>query len=184
MLHVSGPESPARLTGATMADVDKLVFRIPAVALLASGVGLICVTPVAFAVPGLQVLYALPLAFAVWVVRLRTTVTAERIVARGLFGSRTVAWDDVKAVKLSEKSWLSVVLTDDKLVKLPAVRMMHLPALSAVSGGRITVPTAKAEEPADDEEPVAAVEPVDAPVEPVEEAVATDDADRERAERP
>ncbi len=169
-----------------MADVDKLVFRIPAVALLAVGVGFICVTPVAFAVPGVPVLYALyalPVAFAVWVVRNRTTVTAEQIVARGLFGKRTVAWTDVKAIKLSEKSWLSVVLADDELVKLPAVRMMHLPALAAVSGGRITAPAAKVEEPAAEE---------DAEVEAVETAEATEveavpadgaDADRERAER-
>src|SRR4051812_18634827 len=88
VLHEHGPESPVRLTGATMSDVDKLVFRIPAVALLASGVGIICVTPVAFAVPGLQVLYVLPLAFAVWVLRNRTTVDPEKIVARGVFGKR------------------------------------------------------------------------------------------------
>jgi hypothetical protein len=145
VLHVSSPKSPARLNGATMANVDKLVFRIPAVALLASGVGLICVTPVAFAVPGLQVLYVLPLAFAVWVVRNRTTVTPDEIVARGLLGKKTVPWTDVKAVKLTEKSWLSIVLANDKLIKLPAVRLMHLPALAAVSGGRITAPTTKPE---------------------------------------
>ncbi|PRY42779.1 PH domain-containing protein [Umezawaea tangerina] len=139
-----------RLTGATMSDVDKLVFRIPAVALLASGVGIICVTPVAFAVPGLQVLYVLPVAFAVWVLRNRTTVDSETIVARGVFGKRVVPWTGVKAIKLAERSWLSAVLTDDKLVRLPAVRMMHLPALAAVSGGRIADPTVR-EEPAAEE---------------------------------
>ena len=158
VLHESSPKSPARLNGATMEDVDKLVFRIPAVALLASGVGIICVTPVAFAVPGMLVLYVLPVAFAVWVVRNRTTVTSEDIVARGLLGKRTVPWAEVKAIKLTEKSWLSVQLMDEKLVTLPAVRMMHLPALAAVSGGRITVPTAK---PEVDEGP-AAVEEVEA----------------------
>lgn len=169
-----------------MADVDKLVFRIPAVALLASGVGLICVTPVAFAVPGLQVLYVLPLAFAAWVVRLRTTVTPERIVARGPFSSKTVAWDDVKAVKLSEKSWLSVVLADDELVQLPGVRMMHLPALAAVSGGRITVPAVEVREPVAAEEDGEAGEAdtageAEAAAEtPIDGA----DTDRDRAERP
>jgi PH (Pleckstrin Homology) domain-containing protein len=131
--------------------VDKLVFRIPAVALLASGVGIICVTPVAFAVPGMQVLYALPLAFAVWVLRNRTTVTREHLVARSTFGKSTVAWEDVKAIKLG-KSWLSAVLTDDRLVRLPAVRMMHLEALAAISGGRITAPTAKPVAAAGEEE--------------------------------
>jgi hypothetical protein len=148
--------------------VDKLVFRIPAVALLAAGVGLICVTPVAFAVPGMQVLYVLPVAFAVWVLRNRTTVTAESLVARSTFGKRTVAWDDVKAIKLG-KSWLSVVLADDKLVRLPAVRMMHLEALAAISGGRITPPTAvpAVEEP-DIEEPDPADEDAVVEQEPAE----------------
>src|SRR3954462_9147597 len=132
VLHEHGPESPSRLTGGTMADVDKLVFRIPAVALLASGVGLICVTPIAFAVPGMQVLYVLPLAFAVWVLRNRTTVTSESLVARSTFGGRVVAWQDVKAIKLGNGS-LSAVLADDQLVRLPAVRMMHLEALAAIS---------------------------------------------------
>jgi len=142
VVHEHSPKSPARWNGGTIADVDKLVFRIPAVALLASGVGLICVTPVAFAVPGMQVLYVLPLAFAVWVLRNRTTVTTTHLTTRSTFGKRTVAWDDVKAVKLGT-SWLSAVLTDDQLVRLPAVRMMHLEALAAISGGRITAPTAK-----------------------------------------
>ncbi|HWO61263.1 MAG TPA: PH domain-containing protein [Umezawaea sp.] len=175
-----------------MANVDKLVFRIPAVALLASGVGLICVTPVAFAVPGMQVLYALPLAFAVWVVRNRTTVTNDTITARGLFSKKTVAWSDVKAVKLTEKSWLSIALSDDSLIKLPAVRMMHLPALAAVSGGRITAPTAKpepetppTEEPAEVEADAVAETEVEAAETATPEADQADDTatDRERADR-
>ncbi|WNV89997.1 PH domain-containing protein [Umezawaea sp. Da 62-37] len=161
-----------RLTGATMSDVDKLVFRIPAVALLASGVGIICVTPVAFAVPGLQVLYVLPLVFAVWVLRNRTTVDSEKIVARGVFGKRVVPWTDVKAIKLTERSWLSAVLTDDKLVKLPAVRMMHLPALAAVSGGRIADPSVKAVKA---EEPVEVAESAEV-VEAAEAATVVEDA--------
>jgi hypothetical protein len=160
--------------------VDKLVFRIPAVALLASGVGLICVTPIAFAVPGMQALYVLPVAFAVWVLRNRTTVTSSTLVARSTFGKRTVAWEDVKAIKLGD-GWLSVALTDDKLVKLPAVRMMHLEALAAISGGRITPPTAK---PAVEEvEEAAEVDEVKE-VDPAAEDAGDDSGtERERAER-
>jgi Bacterial PH domain len=181
VLHVSGPESPARLNGGTMDDVDKLVFRIPAVALLAAATGFICATPLAFAVPGLQVLYVLPIAFAVWVVRNRTTVTSTRITARSTFGTRVVEWDDVKAIKLG-KSWLSVVVADDKLVRLPGVRMMHLEALAVVSGGRITAPTVKPEvaEAVEDSqvpEVLGASEVSEAPV--VDEAAGVEDADVE-----
>lgn len=134
-------------------DVDKLVFRIPAPALLAAGCLLICVTPVAWAAPGLQALYLLPLGFAWWVLRNRTTVDATRLVARGTFSKRVLAWDDVTAIKVVPKGWLSAVLGDRSQVRLPAVRAGHLPALAAVSGGRFRDPTARpdTDEPGADE---------------------------------
>ncbi|QQQ75287.1 PH domain-containing protein [Saccharothrix sp. 6-C] len=125
--------------------VPKAVFRIPTPALLAAGSAAICATPVAWGVPGLQALYLLPAAFAWWVVRNRTTVDDERIVARGTFGKRVVPWSDVKAIKVVPKGWLSAVLRDDALVRLPAVRAAHLPTLSLVSGGRVADPSAAAE---------------------------------------
>lgn len=130
--------------------MKKLVFRIPATALLAAGLIAICVTPVAWAIPGLQALYVLPLGYAWWVVRNRTTVTEEELVARGLFGSTTVRWDEVKSIRLVQKGWLKAVKTDDTEVTLPAVRFMHLPALSVVSGGRVPDPSVT-EEPAEEE---------------------------------
>jgi len=121
--------------------VKKLVFRIPATALLAAGLIAICVTPVAWAVPELQALYVLPLGYAYWVVRNRTTVTEEELVARGVFGTTTVRWDEVKSIRLAEKGWLKAVRQDDTEVTLPAARFMHLPALSLVSGGRVPDPS-------------------------------------------
>jgi hypothetical protein len=121
--------------------VKKLVFRIPATALLAAGLIAICVTPVAWAVPGLQALYLLPLGYAWWVVRNRTTVTEDELVARGVFGTTTLRWDEVKSIRLTQKGWLKAVRTDDTEVTLPAVRFMHLPALSVVSGGRVPDPS-------------------------------------------
>jgi hypothetical protein len=108
------------------------------------------VTPVAWAAPGLQALYLLPLGFALWVVRNRTTVDGERIVARSTFGSRVLPWADVKAIKIDPKGWLSAVLANDSLVRLPAVRAGHLPALAAVSGGRVADPSATAPGGADE----------------------------------
>ncbi|SDL46578.1 PH domain-containing protein [Lentzea albidocapillata subsp. violacea] len=134
--------------------MKKLVFRIPATALLAAGLIAICVTPVAWLAPGLQALYVLPLGYAYWVVRNRTTVTEEEIVARGVFGTTTLKWSEVKSIRLVQKGWLRAVQDDDSEVTLPAVRFMHLPALSLVSGGRVPDPTVKeepvAEEPAED----------------------------------
>ncbi|GAA2662955.1 hypothetical protein GCM10010428_11080 [Actinosynnema pretiosum subsp. pretiosum] len=130
--------------GATIADVPKLVFRVPATALLASGLTAICVTPMALAEPVLSVLYLLPLGFAWWVVRTRTTATPERLVTRTAFGGRVVEWAEVKSLKVGAKGGLSAVVADEKLVELPAVKLAHLPALAAVSGGRIDDPVARA----------------------------------------
>ncbi|MET9225102.1 PH domain-containing protein [Lentzea sp. NPDC003310] len=143
--------------------MKKLVFRIPATALLAAALIVICVTPVAWLAPGLQALYLLPLAYAYWVLRNRTTVTEEEIVARGVFGTTTLRWDEVKSIRLVQKGWLRAVKTDDSEVTLPAVRFMHLPALSVVSGGRVpdtTVPV-RAEEPAEEAVEEAVEEPAE-----------------------
>ncbi|MFE9745557.1 PH domain-containing protein [Saccharothrix saharensis] len=133
--------------------MPKVVFRIPTPALFAALAAAVCATPVAWAAPGLQVIYLLPAAFAWWVLRNRTTVDGERIVARGTFGTRAVPWSDVKAIKVVPKGWLSAVLTDDSLVRLPAVRAAHLPMLSQVSGGRVADPTAVAVDAEPEAEP-------------------------------
>lgn len=135
-------EFPDRGRG-TIVRVKKLVFRIPATALLAAGLIAICVTPVAWVAPGLQALYVLPLGYAYWILRNRTTVTEDTLVARGVFGSTTLKWSEVKSIRLVRKGWLKAVKEDDTEVTLPAVRFMHLPALSLVSGGRVPDPTIK-----------------------------------------
>ena len=152
-------EFPDRGRG-TIVRVKKLVFRIPATALLAAGLIAICVTPVAWLAPGLQALYVIPLGYAYWVIRNRTTVTENELVARGVFGTTTLKWSEVKSIRLVQKGWLRAVRTDDTEVTLPAVRFMHLPALSLISGGRVPDPTIKeeaAEEEAVVEEPAAEV---------------------------
>ncbi|WP_447003901.1 PH domain-containing protein [Saccharothrix isguenensis] len=136
---------------AASGDVPKAVFRIPTPAVIAAASAAICATPVAWAAPGLQALYLFPAAFVWWVLRNRTTVDGERIVARSTFGRRVVEWSDVKAIKVVPKGWLSAVLADDSLVRLPAVRAGHLSMLSLVSNGRVADPTAvpRVEEPAE-----------------------------------
>ncbi len=133
--------------------MKKLVFRIPATALLAAGLIAICVTPVAWLAPGLQALYVIPVGYAYWVVRNRTTVTEDELVARGLFGSTTVKWSELKSIRLVQKGWLKAVKSDDTEVTLPAVRFMHLPALSLISGGRVPDPSAEVTREPEAEEP-------------------------------
>ncbi|WP_143760953.1 PH domain-containing protein [Actinosynnema mirum] len=153
--------------------MPKLVFRVPATALLASGLTAICVTPMALAEPVLSVLYLLPLGFAWWVARTRTTATPERLVTRTAFGGRVVAWDEVRSLKVGEKGGLSAVVADDELVELPAVKLAHLPALAAVSGGRVDDPVARAKALAEAEEARAEAE-AEAEAEAVEAAESTE----------
>jgi hypothetical protein len=125
----------------------RIVFRIPATALLAAALIVVCATPFAFAASGLQVVYLVPIAFALWVIRNRTTVDADKLVARGLFTKQVLPWTDVKAIKLADRGWLRAVRSDDSEVTLPAVRASHLGALSIISGGRVADPGEPAEQP-------------------------------------
>lgn len=116
-------------------------FRIPLTALLGVLAGVVCVTPMAFAVPGLQVLYLAPLAVAVWLLRTRTVAGPEALVARRALRSRHLPWSEVAGLRVRERAWVRAVLGTGEEVELPAVRARDLPVLAAVSGGRIDDPT-------------------------------------------
>ena len=115
----------------------RALFRIPGVAVLGAALLAVAATPIAFAAPGLQVLYLVPIALAAWVLRTRTTVDAEGIVVRTLVGRRAMRWADVTSLRLDSRSRVRAVLVDKSEVPLPAVRTRHLPLLAAVSAGRL-----------------------------------------------
>ncbi|MBN6033727.1 PH domain-containing protein [Amycolatopsis sp. 195334CR] len=119
----------------------KAIFRVPGTAILAVLFLAVCVTPVAFTLPGLQVLYLVPLALGAWVLRTRTTADGDGLTVRTVFGKRVLPWASMKGLSLTEKSKVVAVLGDDTRVALPAVRTRHLPVLSLVSGGRLDDPS-------------------------------------------
>jgi hypothetical protein len=130
---------------------SRLVFRIPSTAVLGALLFAITATPFAWAAPGFAAIYVIPVFAIVWIVRVRTTADADELVARTLFGRRVLPWSDVRALKVSERSWVRAVDEAGKELPLPNVRTRHLPALSLISGGRLDDPT---EAPAQqDEEP-------------------------------
>ncbi|WP_253891235.1 PH domain-containing protein [Actinokineospora diospyrosa] len=120
---------------------SRLVFRIPGVAVLAALLFAVCATPFAFAAPGLFLVYVIPIAAVVWVLRVRTVADADGLVVREVTSSRPLPWDRLKGLRLSERGKVSAVLYDDTEVALPQVRVRHLPALALVSGGRLDDPT-------------------------------------------
>jgi hypothetical protein len=120
-------------------------FRIPLTALLGVFALAIGATPLALTVPGLQVLYVLPIGLAVWLLRTRTVASSDALVAHRMLRSRRLPWGEVDRLRVAERSWCRAVLSTGEEVTLPAVRARDLPVLAVVSGGRITDPSAAPE---------------------------------------
>ncbi|HEX4103328.1 MAG: PH domain-containing protein [Pseudonocardiaceae bacterium] len=120
-----------------MTESATVTFRVPLTALIGVFGLLVCMTPVAFGVPGLQVMYLGPLALAVWLVRTRTVVGPETMVAYRVRGSRSIAWSDIAGLRIDDRSRVSAVLRAGDEVGLPTVRARDLPVLAALSQGRL-----------------------------------------------
>jgi uncharacterized membrane protein len=133
----SGAEEPA---GAQAARSPAVVFRVPTTALLAVVFLALCMSPIGLASPALLVIFVVPVAIAVWLMRTRTQADATALTVRTLFGSRVIPWSRVTSLRLTQKSAVRAVVDGGDEVALPAVRVRHLPVLAAVSGGRIADP--------------------------------------------
>ncbi|MFN2497391.1 MAG: PH domain-containing protein [Pseudonocardiaceae bacterium] len=125
-----------------MTDSPTVTFRPPLTGLIAVFGLTVCVTPVAFGAPGLQVLYLLPLGGLAWLMRTRTVAGPNKVVAQRVLGTRSVAWSDLAGLRVDERSRVWAVLRDGEEVGLPAVRPRDLPALAKVSQGRLPDPLA------------------------------------------
>jgi hypothetical protein len=123
------------------------VFRNSPLAVLAAIAFMVCFTPVALTVPGMTVLYLIPIGMVFWVLRVRTTVDADTIAARGTLRTQRVDWSDVTALRLRTRSRISAVLNSGTELPLPAVHVRDLPVLAMMSGGRLPDPSAEAGAP-------------------------------------
>ena len=129
----------------------KLVFRVPGSAYIGVVFLIMCSSFVAAASPWAILVYLLPLAVAVWLLRTRTEVDAERLVVRRVLTRTVLPWSKVASLRLADRRWIRAVRTDGGgEIPLPSVRTRHLPALALISGGRLTDPT----DPAGDQGPV------------------------------
>ena len=117
-----------------------VTFRRPLTALIGVFGLIVCMTPVALGIPGLQVLYLVPLSVAIWLVRARTVVGPDTVVAHRVVGSQRVSWSDLQGLRMDERSRVWAVLHGGEEVKLPAVRARDLPLLAAASRGRLPDP--------------------------------------------
>lgn len=131
----------------TVNESATLTFRRPLTALIGVYGLIVCMTPIAFGVPGLQILYVLPLALAIWLVRTRTVVDPETVVAYRIWGSQRISWSDLAGLRVDDRSKVWAVIRGGPEVGLPAVRARHLPLLATMSGGRLPDPLAATGEP-------------------------------------
>ena len=129
-----------------MTDPTPVTFRLPLTALLGIFGLIVCMTPVAFGAPGLQVLYLIPLMLGVWLVRSRTVVGPDAVVVHRVWGSQRMAWSDLAGLRVDSQSKIWAVLHAGDEVGLPAVRARHLPVLAAASGGRLPATLAESDE--------------------------------------
>jgi hypothetical protein len=120
-----------------------LRIRIPRINLFAVGVAAICTLPLAFASPWLAILWLLPIAGLVHVLRTGVDADAAGVPAHTLLRSRRLSWDDIAGLRI-RRGRIGAVLRNGTAVRLPVLRARHLSLLSAASGGRLPDPTAGA----------------------------------------
>lgn len=89
--------------------------------------------------PGL-VLLVIPVLMSVAIERMRTSADAETVTARGLLKSRTLRWSQIDGLEFTRGRWARACLTDESMVRLPAVTFATLPTLTAASKGRVPNP--------------------------------------------
>ena len=125
---------------------SKLLFRVPATAVLAALLLAVAAIPFAFAAPGFYVIFLVPIGLIVWILRYRTTADADGLTVRRALTKRALPWSSLKGLRLTKRAGVRAVLKDDTEVALPAVRTRHLPALALISGGRLADPLASVSE--------------------------------------
>jgi hypothetical protein len=159
------------------ADPVEQSIHISKLGLLAVGLLAFGLTFVIFpSPPYVSVLWLIPILVAVWMLRVRTVVTADGLQLRRMFSSRSLDWSQIKGFRFPKRGWARAELTDGSEVSLPVVTFGRLPQLAAASGGRVTDPYAAADRAARErwEREQAELEQHDTRAEPAERA---EDAD-------
>jgi hypothetical protein len=115
-------------------------LRMSRTALLPVAVLALCVVPLATVSTWTLVLLLVPLAVALWVLRVGVDVGDDGLTVRSLAGQRSVAWSELAGIRVGQAGDLWLVTTGGTEVRLPVMRPRDLPRLAALSGGRIDVP--------------------------------------------
>ena len=121
-------------------------LRMNRTALIPVGLLALCVVPLAFAAPWTPVLLLLPLAVAVWVLRVGMDIAEDGLTVRWLAGERRVPWTELAGIRVAPRGDLWLVTTHGTEVRVPVMRARDLPRLAELSGGRIPAPAPPADQ--------------------------------------
>jgi hypothetical protein len=122
-----------------MADVPRTVIKHPNSAWLIIAFLTLCMTAVVRS-PIQALVYLVPLAGAVYLVRTATVVDGTGLTARAVLASQSVAWADLTGLRLDHSTAVYAVDRDGTQLRLPCVRSTALRPLIAAAGGRIPDP--------------------------------------------
>jgi hypothetical protein len=115
-------------------------LRMPRTALLPVALLALCMVPLASAAPWTPVLLLIPLAVALWVLRVGVDIADDGLTVRSLVGERRVPWTELVGIRVAPRGDLWLVTIRGTEVRMPVLRARDLPRLAALSGGRIEVP--------------------------------------------
>ena len=121
-------------------------LRMNRTALIPVGLLALCVVPLAFAAPWTPVLLLLPLAVAVWVLRVGMDIADDGLTVRSMAGERRVPWTELAGIRVAPRGDLWLVTTHGTEVRVPVMRARDLPRLAELSGGRIPAPAPPADQ--------------------------------------
>ncbi|RIJ77153.1 PH domain-containing protein [Nakamurella silvestris] len=115
----------------------RAVFRLPWSALAIPLLVFMITTPLATALPILNLLFLLPLVALVYVLWTRTVVDAHHLTVYSLRGRRRLPWAELDGLEFRGPRWATAVTMSGDRFRLPMIRPRDLPRLAAVSGGRL-----------------------------------------------
>jgi len=126
---MSSPDRPA--------TPARAVFRQPWSALAIPLLVFMITTPLATALPILNLLFLLPLVALIYVLWVRTVVDAQHLTVYSLRGRRQLPWAELDGLEFRGPRWATAVTLSGDRFRLPMIRPRDLPRLASVSGGRL-----------------------------------------------
>jgi len=125
-----------------VAAPSEVRIKLPGLAYLAVVFLTLCVTPMVQH-PAALLIYLIPLAALLYVIRTATIADTEGVTARAVFGSRRVKWDEIRGFSTDDRGRVYLAGTDGTVLRLPCTRARHLGMIAVVSGGRLDAGTLK-----------------------------------------